>query len=68
MKRKLAAFGLAFSLAQLAAAYLPPLAIWLAAFFVLVGIAAVFLRTRRAGDATLLSGGGLPGAGHSHGV
>ena len=54
MKRKLAAFGLAFSLAQLAAAYLPPLAIWLAAFFVLVGIAAVFLRTRRAGDATLL--------------
>ena len=54
MKRKLAAFGLAFSLAQLAAAYLPPLAIWLAVFFVLVGIAAVFLRTRRAGDATLL--------------
>ena len=54
MKRKLAAFGLAFSLGQLAAAYLPPLAIWLAAFFVLVGIAAVSLRTRRAGDATLL--------------
>lgn len=35
MKRKLAGFGLAFALAELAAAYLPPLACWLtAAIFV----------------------------------
>ena len=37
MKRKLAVFGLAFSLAELAAAYLPSPAGWLGAAFAVAG-------------------------------
>ena len=52
MKRKLAGFALAFSLAELAAAYLPPPAVWLAAALALAGTACAF-RYRKAWAATL---------------
>lgn len=52
MKRKLAVFGLAFSLAELAAAYLPSPAVWLAAVFALAGAVWAF-RYRKARAAVL---------------
>lgn len=63
MKRKLAVFGLSFSLAQLAAAHLAPPAVWLAALLALVGIAAAVLRTRKAGPVTLVLSAAVLGMG-----
>ncbi len=46
MTRKLAGFGLAFALAELAAAYWSPSALWLTAAFVLLWAFVYWLRTR----------------------
>lgn len=46
MKRKLAGFGLAFAVAELALAYLPPLAVLLTAAFAILAAAARSLRRR----------------------
>ena len=55
MKRKLAAFGLAFSLAQLAAAYLPSLAVWLATAFSFVFAGLTALQKRKLTSVVLLT-------------
>lgn len=55
MKRKLAAFGLAFSLAQLAAAYLPSLAVWLATAFSFVFAGLTALQKRKLTPVVLLT-------------
>ena len=47
MKRKLAGFGLAFAVAELALAYLPPLAVMLTAAFAILAAAVRAARCRR---------------------